>query len=358
MPLHRSKQFRARAAQAHAAETGPSAGCRNSLASHSLAGSPRLTAQRQAIQAAFGTATQLIEPTGEIPLQGDPDLEACIEQPKGTPGDEASPGANESRRDCHDGAVTQRIAIQLLSITKAMAGKVSISGQDRLEVPIEITRDDGTTATITLNTSHKKHMKEAYTGGIEITAQPADTNTIAQLGESDFSKAFEDFAFLFAKRLKNSDPAAFSPSAPANELTTNKGISFHSDNANLGAAVHCFPTATAGNAVELTRVEFTDLKLLTNIAYHTSASLNNGAIVQANQALIRYGTSANISTLFSAQEIASLQKLVNTKITASQENEQRLRSVKRETGILGGKVNRGEVEPADLIIGGKPVKIE
>ena len=356
MPLQGSKQYRAIAAQAHAAETRP--GRRNSLASYSVAGSPHLTAQRQAIRAAFGTAAQLAEPTGETPLQGDPDVEARIEQPQGTQGGEASPGANESRRACHDGAVTQRIAIQLLSITKAMAGKVSISGQDRLEVPIEITRDDSTTATITLNTSYKKHMKEAYTGGIEITAQPADTNTIATLGESDFSKAFEDFAFLFAKKLKNSDPAAFSPSAPANELTTSRGISFHSDNANLGAAVHCFPTVTAGNAVVLSRAEFTDLKLLTNIAYHTSANLNNGAITQANQALVRYGNSASIGALFSVQEISTLQKLVNTKITASQENEQRLRGVKREAGILGGKVNRGEVKPADVIIGGKPVKIE
>lgn len=334
MPLQRSKQYRAVAVQTHAADTRP--GRRISLASHSLAGSPHLTAQRQAIQAAFGTAAQWVEPAGEIPLQG----------------------ANESKGGCHDGAVTQRIAIQLLSITKAMAGKVSISGQDRLEVPIDITKDDGTTATITLNTSHKKHMKAAYTGGIEITAQPADANTIATLGESDFSKAFEDFAFLFAKKLKNSDPAAFSPSAPANELTTSKGLSFHSDNANLGAAVHCFPTATAGNAVVLSRAEFTDLKLLTNIAYHTSANLNNGAIVQANQALVRYGNSANIGTLFSAQEISSVQKLVGTKITASQENEQKLRGVKRETGILGGKVNRGEVTPAEVIIGGKPMKIE
>ncbi len=253
----------------------------------------------------------------------------------------------------------QLMVIQRVSITTAIAGKVTASSQDRLEVPVEVSKDDGTSITIILNTSYKKHMIEAYTsGGIVITAAAATQNTIAKLNEGEFQKAFEDFAFIFAKKLKGSDPATFSPSAPGNELTTNKGLSFHSDNANLGAAVHCFPTATAGNAVVLDQQEFLDLKLLTNTAYHTSGNLNGGIIAQANAALGRYNASPNISNLFSALQIASVNRLVRTKVRASQENNQELRDKKREAGILGAKVRRGEVKPVDAIVNGRPLNIE
>ena len=253
----------------------------------------------------------------------------------------------------------QRMVIQRLAITKASAGKVTASGQDRLEVPIEVSKDDGSSMTITLNTSYKKHMIEAYTsGGIEITAAAAAQNTIAKLSEAEFKKAFEDFAFLFATQLKGSDPTTFSPSAAVNELTTSKGLSFHSDNAFLGAAVHGFPTVTAGNAVVLSQQEFQDLKLLTNLAYHTSGNLNGGSIAQANAALGRYNASANIGNLFTAEQIASIGRLIRAKIRASNENDQDVRDIRRETGILGAKVRRGEVTAVDALVNGKPLNIE
>ena len=252
------------------------------------------------------------------------------------------------QNNIYEKTVRQQKIVQLLSITTAISGKVTESGADRLEVPIEVTKDDGTSMTITLNTSYKKHMVEAYTsGGIKITANAANMNTIATLNETDFKKAFEDFAFLFAKKIKGQDPNTFDPSAAANELTTNKGLNFHSDYTNLGAEVHCFPTATAGNAVVLSRQEFLDLKLLTNIAYHTSDNLNTGAINSANRALLGYNASLQIQGLFTAMQIATVGRLVRAKILKSQENLIANRDVKRDTGILKGKIDRGEVIPVD-----------
>jgi hypothetical protein len=257
-----------------------------------------------------------------------------------------TPAREREKDQIGDRKVTQKTIIQLLSITDARADKVTVSKADRLEVPIVVTKDDGTTMTVTLNTSYKKHMVEAYTsGGIEITAVAAAINTIAKLTDIEFKKAFEDFAFLFAKNLSGSDPTTFDPSSPANELTTNYGLSFHSDNRNLGAEVHCFPTATAGNAEQLSNQEFKDLKLLTNIAYHTSGNLNNGAIVQANEALGRYSNNPKMTQLFNADHVRAFQRVVRAKIRASQENNQQEQIIKREAGILKGRIKRGEAEP-------------
>lgn len=249
--------------------------------------------------------------------------------------------------------------IQRQGITDARFGAISIaSSNDRLEATIDVVLADGSKAVYTLNTSYKKHMAGSYTSGTnEITAAAAPVNTIAKLDADGFQNAFKDYAFLIAKKLSGSDTGTFQPNALANKLTTKGGVSFWSDQAALGAEIHCFPVALAGdtNAFELTAQQFNDLKLVTNLVYFTSGNLNPGARTQATQAVTRLETAAPIISLFSALHIAFLKRKIRALIAASIENDKAERAVKKETGILKGKVARGDVTPVTTLIGGKPL---
>jgi hypothetical protein len=266
-------------------------------------------------------------------------------------------GSRDITAESHTATVVP--IVQRQAITDARFGAISIaSSNDRLEATIDVVLADGSKAVYTLNTSYKKHMAGSYTSGTnEITAAAAPINTIAKLDADGFQNAFKDYAFLIAKKLTGSDTATFQPNALANKLTTKGGVSFWSDQAALGAEVHCFPVALAGdaNAFELTAQQFNDLKLVTNLAFFGSGNLNPGARTQASQAMTRLETAVPIVALFPALHIAFLKRKIKALIKASIENDAAERAVKRETGILKGKVARGDVTPVTSLIGGKPL---
>jgi len=223
-----------------------------------------------------------------------------------------------------------------MALILSVDSRAAVNQNDRLEMELVASLNDGTTATYSFNVSYKKHAVSSYK--TNWTAPPsAVTNTLVNMSENEFTMAFTEYGRLLGVKMDHQESTTFDPSAPANVIVTRQ-IAWSSDVANLGGNVHCFPCVVVGQtpkAVSLTTIQFNNFKLVAKYLYRIGDIPTGGAqnAWNAIQVLVN-GLAGQPNELLSQTEISTLTVRLNTHIGLNQ-------MVRADQGAVQRAVNVG-----------------